>query len=391
MPLYGDKARELEERLARLGVRAEDLDESFIHSGGKGGQNVNKVATCVVLVHRPTGIAVKCQRERTQGANRLIARSMLADKIEERRLGAASKRQQEAEQVRRQKRRRSRRAKQRMLRDKHAQSDKKARRGPVVRRLTACTTRSRRSTTSGRRGRHDAVRARRGGEAGRRCSTREAAARGRGRARSPRPARRRLRDRDDCSLDVRRGTPAWRLAGVDGSAGMLAAARAQTGGRDGVTWARAQLTRRCRSPPAFDVCTVFYDTLNHLPDAQALARTFAAARDRAAPGWPAGLRRHQPSRVRGVVGEPANRFSGAGWSLLVDARYDAGSALATRTSDAGAGRHHAAVRHPPALLRPRGGRGAGWPAPASGSRPTKLGRPFPIGGLGKSLVDGPAA
>jgi peptide chain release factor len=131
MPLFGDKARELEERLARLGVRAEDLDESFVHSGGKGGQNVNKVATCVVLVHRPTGIAVKCQRERSQLANRLVARRLLADKIEERRLGAASKRQQEAERVRRQKRRRSRRAKQRMLRDKHAQSDKKARRGPV--------------------------------------------------------------------------------------------------------------------------------------------------------------------------------------------------------------------------------------------------------------------
>jgi protein subunit release factor B len=131
MPLFGDKARELEERLARLGVRPEDLEESFIHSGGKGGQNVNKVATCVVLVHRPTGIAVKCQRERTQGANRLVARRMLADKIEEMRLGAASKRQQEAERIRRQKRRRSRRAKQRMLRDKHAQSDKKALRGPV--------------------------------------------------------------------------------------------------------------------------------------------------------------------------------------------------------------------------------------------------------------------
>jgi protein subunit release factor B len=131
MPLSGDRARALEERLAKLGVRAEDLDESFVHSGGKGGQNVNKVATCVVLVHRPTGIAVKCQRERTQGANRLIARQMLADKIEERKLGAASKRQQEAEKVRRQKRRRSRRAKARMLDDKRAHSDKKAGRGSV--------------------------------------------------------------------------------------------------------------------------------------------------------------------------------------------------------------------------------------------------------------------
>jgi len=131
MPLFGEKARELEERLARLGVRQEDLEESFVHSGGKGGQNVNKVATCVVLVHRPSGIAVKCQRERTQAANRLVARRMLADKIEEVRLGAASKRQQEAERIRRQKRRRSRRAKRKMLREKHAQSDKKASRGPV--------------------------------------------------------------------------------------------------------------------------------------------------------------------------------------------------------------------------------------------------------------------
>jgi protein subunit release factor B len=133
MPLSGDRARALEERLARLGVRAEDLEESFVHSGGKGGQNVNKVATCVVLVHRPTGIAVKCQRERTQGANRLIARQLLADKIEEKKLGAASKRQQEAEKVRRQKRRRSRRAKARMLDDKRAHSEKKAGRGSVGR------------------------------------------------------------------------------------------------------------------------------------------------------------------------------------------------------------------------------------------------------------------
>jgi len=131
MPLSGDKARALAERLAALGVREEDLDESFVASGGKGGQNVNKVATCVLLVHRPSGLFVKCQRERTQGANRLIARALLADKIEEQRMGRASARQQEAERVRRQKRRRSRRSRQRMLADKRAHAAKKATRGRV--------------------------------------------------------------------------------------------------------------------------------------------------------------------------------------------------------------------------------------------------------------------
>jgi protein subunit release factor B len=131
MPLSGERARAIAERLTALGVREEELDETFVHAGGKGGQNVNKVATCVVLVHRPSGVAVKCQRERTQGANRLLARERLADKIEEAHLGRASARQQEIEKIRRQKRRRSRRAKQRMLADKHAQGRKKASRADV--------------------------------------------------------------------------------------------------------------------------------------------------------------------------------------------------------------------------------------------------------------------
>ena len=79
MALAGEKARALSARLAALGIHEDDLDESFVHAGGKGGQNVNKVATCVVLVHRPTGTMVKCQRERTQGQNRLIARALLAE------------------------------------------------------------------------------------------------------------------------------------------------------------------------------------------------------------------------------------------------------------------------------------------------------------------------
>ena len=130
-PVSPEKARALEERMARLGLREADLDESFVRSGGKGGQNVNKVSTCVVLVHRPTGIRVRCERERSQALNRFIARERLAAKVEERVLGEASARRSEAEKVRRQKRRRSRRAKEKMLEDKRRRSGTKAMRRPV--------------------------------------------------------------------------------------------------------------------------------------------------------------------------------------------------------------------------------------------------------------------
>jgi protein subunit release factor B len=126
LPLTTDRARAVAARLEALGIREDDLDESFVHASGKGGQNVNKVATCVVLVHRPTGTAVKCQRERTQGQNRLLARALLADKIETARAGRESARAQEAARLLRQKRRRSRRAKQKMLAGKHARSDTKS-------------------------------------------------------------------------------------------------------------------------------------------------------------------------------------------------------------------------------------------------------------------------
>ena len=68
--------------LTALGVREADIEESFVRSGGHGGQNVNKTSTCVMLVHRPTGVQVKCQETRQQGLNRFIARRLLLDKIE---------------------------------------------------------------------------------------------------------------------------------------------------------------------------------------------------------------------------------------------------------------------------------------------------------------------
>jgi len=125
-PVSPEKAKALSARLAGLGIEEGDLQEHFVRSGGKGGQNVNKVATCVVLVHRPSGTQVKCQEGRSQGLNRYLARKLMADKIEAARLGQRSQQQQEAERIRRQKRRRSRRAKNRMLADKRAVAAKKA-------------------------------------------------------------------------------------------------------------------------------------------------------------------------------------------------------------------------------------------------------------------------
>jgi protein subunit release factor B len=130
-PVSTAKAQVLAERMERLGIREADLEESFVRSGGHGGQNVNKVATCVVLVHRPSGIQVKCQAERSQALNRYHARQLLADKLERRILGARSAEAQRIAKLRRQKRRRSRRAQEKMLQTKHARGETKVLRARV--------------------------------------------------------------------------------------------------------------------------------------------------------------------------------------------------------------------------------------------------------------------
>ena len=120
-----EKGNQLAVRMERLGIRESDLEESFIRGSGSGGQKINKTSSTVVLVHKPSGIEVRCQRERSQAMNRFFARRDLCDRMEEKTLGEASKRQQAIEKIRRQKRKRSKRAKARMVEGKRIQGAKK--------------------------------------------------------------------------------------------------------------------------------------------------------------------------------------------------------------------------------------------------------------------------
>ncbi len=109
-----EKEDRLHERMKELGIIEEDIKETFIRSGGPGGQSVNKTATCVQIKHIPTGIIVKSQEGRSQGLNRFLARRLLVSRIEKSLLGKESPGEEVRKKIRKQKQRSRRRTKKKL-------------------------------------------------------------------------------------------------------------------------------------------------------------------------------------------------------------------------------------------------------------------------------------
>jgi protein subunit release factor B len=121
----------LRARFVSLGIKPVDIGEQFIRGAGAGGQKINKTSSTVVLRHWPTGVEVRCQRERSQSVNRLLAWVELADKLEQRKTAAARDQRAARELVRRQTRQKSRGQKTRMIESKKHRAKHKASRGRV--------------------------------------------------------------------------------------------------------------------------------------------------------------------------------------------------------------------------------------------------------------------
>lgn len=130
--IYKDKWDALQAKMAELGISEDDLVEKFILGSGSGGQNLQKTSSCVYLKHIPTGIEVKCQKERSRDMNRFFARRELCEKIEAQVFQVKTKKMQEIAKLRRQKKKRSKRAQAKVLESKSKRSNIKQLRGKVT-------------------------------------------------------------------------------------------------------------------------------------------------------------------------------------------------------------------------------------------------------------------
>ena len=121
----------LRARFVSLGVRPEEMEERFVRGAGAGGQKINKTSSTVRLKHRASGVEVRCQRERNQSVNRLLAWAELADKLEERKQASAGAVRSARALERRRHRQKSRGQKIRMIKTKKHRAKHKAGRGRV--------------------------------------------------------------------------------------------------------------------------------------------------------------------------------------------------------------------------------------------------------------------
>jgi len=117
--------------MARLGIRAEDLVETFARSSGPGGQHVNKVSTACTIRHVPTGVSVTASDSRSQFQNRKLALERLLDVFEKLREEKRQERLAELSKTRRQKAKRSRSTKRKLVESKRRRGETKQQRARV--------------------------------------------------------------------------------------------------------------------------------------------------------------------------------------------------------------------------------------------------------------------
>jgi protein subunit release factor B len=103
-----EKINALREEFKKFGLLEKDIEEKFISGSGSGGQKINKTQNCVYLKHEPSGLEVKCQKDRSREMNRFYARRELLEKYKEKVLKFTTKKMKELEKIKKQKKRRHR-------------------------------------------------------------------------------------------------------------------------------------------------------------------------------------------------------------------------------------------------------------------------------------------